>query len=127
MEISKKTHGNIDEYILGFPEKVQEILQKIRLTIKKAAPEAEEVISYQMPTFRLNGNLVHFAAFKDHIGFYPIPSGIEAFKEELAPYKGGKGSVQFPVNGKIPYSLITKIVKFRVMETREKMQKRKVR
>jgi len=124
MEISKKTPRNIDEYILGFPEKVQEILQKIRLTIKKAAPEAEEVISYQMPTFRLNGNLVHFAAFKDHIGFYPIPSGIEAFKEELGPYKGGKGSVQFPINGAIPYSLITKIVRFRVMENLEKMQKK---
>ena len=124
MEISKKTPGNIDEYIRGFPEEVQEILQKIRLTIKKAAPEAEEVISYQMPTFRLNGNLVHFAAFKDHIGFYPIPSGIEAFKEELAPYKGGKGSVQFPINGTIPYSLITKIVRFRVMENLEKKQKK---
>jgi uncharacterized protein YdhG (YjbR/CyaY superfamily) len=121
------TPNSIDEYISMFPENVQGILEKIRVTIKKAAPEASETISYQMPTFRLHGNLVHFAAFKDHIGFYPAPSGIEAFKEELSPYKGGKGSVQFPVNGKIPYSLITKIVKFRVMETREKMQKRKVR
>jgi uncharacterized protein YdhG (YjbR/CyaY superfamily) len=126
MEISKETPKNIDEYILGFPEKVQDILQKIRLTIKKAAPEAEEVISYQMPTFRLHGNIVHFAAFKNHIGFYPVPSGIEAFKKELSHYKGGKGSIQFPINGKIPYALITKIVRFRVMENMGKLQKRNV-
>jgi uncharacterized protein YdhG (YjbR/CyaY superfamily) len=79
-----------------------------------------------MPTFRLHGNLVHFAAFKDHIGFYPVPSGIEAFKKELSHYKGGKGSIQFPINGKIPYALITKIVRFRVMENMGKLQKRNV-
>ncbi len=106
----------IDEYIAGFPPDVQAILQKIRATIHKAAPQAEEAIKYQMPTFVLHGNLVHFAAFKSHIGFYPVPTGIEAFKQELAPYAGGKGSVQFPLDQPIPYKLISKIVKFRAKE-----------
>src|SRR5918911_4865264 len=105
----------IDEYIAGFPEDVQAILQKIRLTIRKAAPEAEEKISYQMPTFTLKGkNLVHFAAFKKHIGFYPVPTGIEEFKKELSVYEGAKGSVRFPIDRPIPFDLIGKIVKFRV-------------
>jgi uncharacterized protein YdhG (YjbR/CyaY superfamily) len=107
---------NIDEYIAGFPKAVQAILQKIRTTIRKAAPDAEETIKYQMPTFTLAGNLVHFAGFKNHIGFYPVPSGIEAFKDELSVYKQGKGSVQFPLDKPIPYGLIRKIVKFRVKE-----------
>ena len=111
---------NIDEYIAGFPSDVQKILQKIRTTIKKAAPEATEKISYQMPTFFLNGNLVHFAAFKNHIGFYPVPTGIEKFKKELSAYEGGKGSVQFPLDQSIPYELISRIVKFRVKENLEK-------
>lgn len=111
---------NIDEYIAGFPNDVQKILKKIRATIKKAAPAAEEKISYQMPTFFLNGNLVHFAAFKNHIGFYPVPTGIEKFKKELSIYKGGKGSVQFPLDQPIPYGLISRIVKFRVKENLEK-------
>ena len=106
----------IDEYIAGFPEDVQAILQAIRQTIKAAAPNAEEAISYQMPTFKLKGNLVHFAAFKNHIGFYPIPSGIEQFKEELAVFKQGKGSVQFPLDKPMPYDLIRRIVLFRVEE-----------
>ena len=116
---------NIDEYIAGFPEEVQAILKRIRSTIKKAAPKAEEKISYQMPTFFLEGNLVHFAAFKSHIGFYPTPSGIEKFKKELSIYQGAKGSVQFPLDQPIPYDLITKIVKFRVKENLEKEKTRK--
>jgi uncharacterized protein YdhG (YjbR/CyaY superfamily) len=106
----------IDEYIAGFPPDVQEKLRKLRATIREAAPDAEETISYQMPTFALHGNLVHFAAFKNHIGFYPTPSGIEAFKNELAVYKGAKGSVQFPLDKPIPYDLVSRIVAFRVKE-----------
>ena len=115
----------IDEYIAGFPLDVQDILQKIRATIRQAAPEAQEKISYQMPTFALNGNLVHFAAFKNHIGFYPIPSGIEAFKEDLSPYKQGKGSVQFPLDQPIPYDLIARITAFRARENLEKSKAKK--
>ena len=111
---------DIDEYIVAFPDNVQEILQKIRGIIKKAAPDAEEAIKYQIPTFVLNGNLVHFAAFQKHIGFYPTPSGIEKFKDELSLYKGAKGSVQFPLDAPVPFRLIEKIVKFRVKETCEK-------
>ena len=114
---TRKQFKTIDEYIEAFPVDVQHILEKMRETIKQAAPRAVEAISYQMPTFKLNGkNLVHFAAFKNHIGFYPIPSGIEAFKEELSPYKQGKGSVQFPIDKLIPYELVEKIVKYRVKE-----------
>lgn len=111
---------NIDEYIAGFPEDVQELLEKVRATIREAAPDAEEAIKYQIPTFTLNGNLVHFAAFKNHIGFYPAPRGIEVFKDELSAYKGAKGSVQFPFGEPIPYDLISRIVKFRAQENREK-------
>ncbi len=107
---------SIDDYIAAFPKDVQAILQKIRATIHDAAPGAQETIKYQMPTFVLNGNLVYFAAFKNHIGFYPIPTGIERFQKELAPYKQGKGSVQFPLDKPIPYNLIRKIVTFRVKE-----------
>jgi len=114
-------YETIDEYIETFPEDVQAILQKMRQTIKQVAPGAVEAISYQMPTFKLNGrNLVHFAAFKSHIGFYPIPSGIKAFKEELSPYKQGKGSVQFPLDKPIPYGLVERIVRYRVKENMEK-------
>lgn len=113
---------NIDEYIAGFPPHVQEILQKVRLTIRKAAPDAEERISYKMPAFTLNGNLVYFAGFKEHIGFYPIPTGIERFERELAPYKQGRGSVQFPLDKPIPYGLIAKIVKFRAKENLARAQ-----
>ena len=116
MRTSQTTPKNMDEYIAGFPQDVQAILEKIRATIRKAAPGAEETISYQMPTFKLKGNLVHFAAFKKHIGFYPTSSGIEKFKHELAAYKSAKGSVQFPFDRPIPYGLIGKMVKFRVKE-----------
>ena len=108
----------IDAYITAFPEDVQAILQQIRRTIHEAAPEATEAISYQMPTFKLNGNLVHFGAFKNHIGFYPVPSGMAAFEEELAAYKQGKGSVQFPLNKPMPLDLIRRIVEFRVQESK---------
>ncbi len=116
MKAKQTAPKNIDEYIAGFPPEVQAILQKIRQTIRKAAPDAEETISYQMPTFTLKGNLVYFAAFKEHIGFYPVPTGIEKFTKELSVYKQGKGSVQFPLDQPIPYGLISKIVKFRVKE-----------
>lgn len=107
----------VDQYISQFKPEVQERLSKIRDLIKKAAPGAEETIAYQMPTYRLNGNLVHFAAFKNHIGLYPTPSGIDAFKEALAEYKGAKGSVQFPHSKPLPYELIRKIVEYRVAES----------
>lgn len=107
---------NIDEYISTFPDDVQAKLEKIRSVIRKAAPEAVERISYQMPTFFLHGNLVHFAAYKRHIGFYPAPSGIKAFERELSKYKWAKGSVQFPLDREIPYDLISRIVAFRVKE-----------
>jgi len=116
MSANQTAPRNIDEYIAGFPNDVQEILEKIRMTIKKAAPDAEETIKYQMPTFTLKGNLVHFAAFKKHIGFYPVPTGIEEFKNELSVYEGGKGSVRFPLDKPIPFDLISKFVKFRVKE-----------
>lgn len=119
---------DIDEYIAGFPEDVQEILEEIRTTIRKAAPDAEETIKYQMPTFTLNGNLVHFAAFKKHIGFYPAPRGVEKFKEALSAYEGAKSTVRFPLDKPIPFGLISKIVKFRVKKNLERAQgKRKKR
>jgi uncharacterized protein YdhG (YjbR/CyaY superfamily) len=116
MKIKSSKPATSDEYIASFPPDVQAILQKIRATIRKAAPQAEEVIKYQIPTFVLNGNLVHFAAFKHHIGFYPTPTGTEKFHKELAAYKSSKGAVQFPLDKPIPYGLIGKIVKFRVKE-----------
>jgi uncharacterized protein YdhG (YjbR/CyaY superfamily) len=121
MPTYKKQFTTIDEYIRTFPKDVQRILEKIRRTIQRAAPEAEEAISYQMPTFKLNGkNLVHFAAWKNHIGFYPTPSGTEAFTKELSQYEGAKGSVRFPTDQPIPYDLVRKIVIFRVKENLEK-------
>jgi len=106
----------IDEYISAFPNDVQVILEKIRTTIRKAAPDVEETMSYQIPTFTLNGNLVHFAAFKKHIGFYPTPTAIDEFKDELSGYESAKGSVRFPLDRPIPFDLIGRIVKFRVNE-----------
>lgn len=123
METKKPVPQTIDEYIAGFPEDVQAILQKIRKTVKQLAPEAQEKISYQMPTFYLNGNLVHFAAFKHHIGFYPTPSGTAKFQKEIAKYKAAKGSIQFPLDQPIPYDLITRIVEFRVKENLAKGKK----
>lgn len=125
MESSKATPRDIDEYIQMFPDDIQVILESLRQTIRKAAPEAEETISYQMPTFKQNGALVHFAAFKKHIGFYPTPSGIEAFKEELSAYEGSKGTVRFPIDRPIPLDLVTEIVKFRVRENLEKKRKKR--
>jgi uncharacterized protein YdhG (YjbR/CyaY superfamily) len=110
----------VDEYIAGFPKRVQDILNRIRRTVQKAAPNAEETINYGIPTFMLKGNLVHFAGFESHIGFYPTPSGIEKFKKELSAYKWAKGSVQFPLDQPIPYELIDRITKFRVKENLEK-------
>jgi uncharacterized protein YdhG (YjbR/CyaY superfamily) len=111
--------NNIDDYIAGFPKETQKILQQIRATIKKAAPGAEEVISYGMPAFKLNGLLVWFAAYSKHIGFYPRVTAINAFQKELSIYKGAKGSVQFPLDKPMPLKLITKIVKYRVKENFE--------
>lgn len=116
MEGNKAEFRTIDEYIASFPEDTRKILEELRETIRAAAPEAKEKISYQMPTFDLEGNLVHFAAFKNHIGFYPTPTGIEQFKDELAEYKGAKGSVQFPIDRPLPLDLISRIVKFRAAE-----------
>ena len=105
---------NIDAYIAGFPEDVQKILEHVRATVREAAPDAQEAIRYAMPTFILNGNLIYFAAFKNHIGFYATPTGHEAFKKDLSGYKTGKGSVQFPLDEPMPVELIIRIVKFRV-------------
>jgi uncharacterized protein YdhG (YjbR/CyaY superfamily) len=116
----KTQYKTIDEYIKTFPVDIQSILEKMKQTIREAAPEAIETISYQMPTFKLNGNLVYFAAFKNHIGFYPTPSGIERFKKELSPYRGSKGAVQFPLDKPIPFALVKKIVIFRVQENLRK-------
>lgn len=125
MEPRKTSPKTIDEYIAGFSKDTQEILEKIRATIREAAPDAEEAISYQMPTFKLRGNLVHFAAFKKHIGFYPAPSGIEKFKPALAGYQSSKGAVQFPLDKPIPYDLISQITRFRVKENLEKAEAKK--
>lgn len=119
MKSNQTAPENINEYIESFPCDVREILEKIRATIRKAAPEAEEAIKYQIPTFTLKGNLVHFAAYKKHIGFYPGSTGVERFKNELSAYEGAKGSVRFPLDKPIPYDLISKIVKFRVKENLE--------
>ncbi|MEN6313483.1 MAG: DUF1801 domain-containing protein [Clostridiaceae bacterium] len=123
MESVKKGFTSIDEYIKDFPPETQKKLEQIRTIIKEAAPDAKEKISYQMPAFTLNGNLVYFAAFKNHIGFYPTPSGIEAFKDELKAYKNAKGSVQFPLDKPLPVELISRIVKYRVEENLKKPAK----
>ena len=119
-ETKRKAPATIDEYVADFPKNIQEVLEKLRATIRKAAPGAEETINYAIPTFTLNGNLVHFAAFKNHIGFYPAPSGIEAFKKELSVYEGAKGSIKFPIDKPLPLALITKIVKFRAKENTDR-------
>ena len=113
---SRSTAGSIDEYILQFSPEIQEVLREMRALIRVSAPGATETISYAIPTFDLNGHLVHFAAYKNHIGFYPTGRGVEAFKEELQGYKGGKGSVQFPLGQPLPVDLIRRIVEFRVEE-----------
>ena len=116
MDTNQSTPKDIDEYIAGYPQDVQAILEKIRLTIREAAPEAKEVISYQMPAFHLKGNLVYFAAWKEHIGLYPPLSGDEELKKEIAIYEGPKGNLQFPLDQPIPYDLIRRIVQLRVRE-----------
>jgi uncharacterized protein YdhG (YjbR/CyaY superfamily) len=120
MKASRPTYKNIDEYIADFPEDVRKKLEKLRKVIQAAAPRAEEAIAWGMPTFRLNGNLVHFAAFRDHISLFPSSSPIPVFKKELAPYKVSKGTIQFPLDRPIPFDLVKKIVKFRVRENLEK-------
>jgi uncharacterized protein YdhG (YjbR/CyaY superfamily) len=116
VEKDKITLNTIDEYIMQFSPEIQEILKNLRSIVKEAAPEAKESMSWQMPTFVLHGNLVHFAIHKNHIGFYPAPSGIETFKDELSSYKSSKGAVQFPMGKPMPYELISRMVKFRVSE-----------
>lgn len=111
-----KTAASIDAYIAGFPEETRALLEQVRITIRKAAPKAIEVISYGMPAFKQNGVLVYFAAYEKHIGFYPTASGIKHFEKEIAAYKWSKGAVQFPIGKRMPLGLITKIVKFRVKE-----------
>ena len=122
---AKSIPTTIDEYIAGFPDDIKKVLQQIRVTVHEAAPAAKEKISYQMPTFYLEGNLVHFAAFKDHIGFFPAPSGIAHFEKELTKYKTSKGTIQFPLDGPVPVELIRKIVLFRVKENLAKAKKKK--
>ena len=119
------TSKNIDEYIAGFPQNVQESLQRIRAIVREAAPDAEETLKYRMPTFVLGGNLVHFAAFENHIGFYPTPSAIKAFGTDLEAYQSAKGSVQFPLQRPVPFTLIKKMVEYRVKEVRVKMAAKK--
>jgi uncharacterized protein YdhG (YjbR/CyaY superfamily) len=119
MKTAAKQFATIDEYLKSFPAEVRERLEKMRQTIRTAAPQPMEAISYAIPTFKLGGkNLVHFAGFKNHIGFYPVPSAVAAFREELAPYVRGKGSIQFPLDRPLPYELVKRIVAFRVKETR---------
>ena len=125
MKKSQAAPKTIDEYIAGFPPDVRRTLKQIRSTIRKAAPAAEEAIAYQMPTFRQHGNLVHFAAFKNHIGFYPAPRAIEEFKKELALYEGSKGTVRFPLDKPLPLGLIGRMVKFRVKKNLEQAAAKK--
>ncbi len=117
--MEKANFKSVDEYIESFPDEIQIILQKIRKTIKKAAPKSKEVISYQMPAFKQNSVLVYFAAFKNHIGFFPTSKPIEIFKDKLTAYKTSKGTIQFPLNKKIPFDLITEITKFRLKDDLE--------
>jgi uncharacterized protein YdhG (YjbR/CyaY superfamily) len=117
---SKSATSIIDDYIDSFPEETRRLLEQMRSTIRKSAPQADEKISYQIPTYYYNGNLVHFAAFKNHIGFFPTPGAIKAFEKELKPYKTSKGTIQFPLTDPLPLKLIERIVKFRVEENAPK-------
>ncbi len=129
MTVEKILPKNIDEYIAGYPPSVQAVLKQIRAVVRMAAPEAEEAIKYGMPTFMYKGNLVYFAAFKKHIGFYPPPTGLEKFKAQIASYAGPKGSLIFPLDKPMPYDLIAEIVRFRVQENiaRSEAKKKKTR
>ena len=122
MDSKKVSFTSTDEYIAASPKEIQKKLQELRKTIKAAAPEAQEKISYQMPAFDLKGNLVWFAAFKNHIGFYPMPSGIQAFKKEFSVYEGSKGAIRFPLDKPFPLKLVSKVVKFRVAENLKKAE-----
>jgi uncharacterized protein YdhG (YjbR/CyaY superfamily) len=122
MKKSKKHFATVDEYIASFPKEIQKILESIRQTIRSSAPNAKETVSYQMPTFRLKGILVHFAAHKNHIGFYPTPSAITEFSKKLSNYKFSKGSIKFPLKEPIPLDLIKEIIEFRVKENKEKIR-----
>lgn len=122
--MNENNYKTIDEYIAQSPSDVQETLRTLRKVIREAAPDAEEKISYQMPAFALHGNLVYFAAHKNHIGLYPAPSGVEVFKEELTGYLAGKGSIQFPLDQPMPYDLIARIVKARVAENQREAELR---
>lgn len=124
MRMDQTAPEDIDAYIANFPADIQEKLAQIRQVVREAAPDAEETIKYQIPTFTLKGNLVHFAAFKNHIGFYPAPSGIEKFQEELSAYEGAKGTVRFPLDKPLPLDLISRIVKFRVEDNLERAEAR---
>ncbi|MBF0208084.1 MAG: DUF1801 domain-containing protein [Oligoflexia bacterium] len=123
----KSKTTSIDDYIKTFPQEVQSILNKIRHLTKELAPEAEEAICYGIPTFKLSGNLVHFAAYKNHIGFYPTPSGIEVFRSRLVDYKVTKGAIQFPITAPIPYGLMKEIIVFRLSEIKLKKNESKIR
>jgi uncharacterized protein YdhG (YjbR/CyaY superfamily) len=123
--ITGSTAGNVDEYIAGFPASIQKKLKQVRAAIRKAAPQTEETIKYSIPTFTLNGNLVSFAAYKNHIGLYPVPRGVDAFKKELSSYKGNKSTLQIPLDKPIPVTLISKIVKFLVKRDLEKTKLKK--
>jgi uncharacterized protein YdhG (YjbR/CyaY superfamily) len=116
MGASPRVPKDIDEYIAGYPKNVQAILQRVRRTIRKAAPGVEETIKYEMPTFTLKGNLISFGAFKSHIGIYPVPAGTKEFQKELAPYRAQKSTVRIPLDKAIPYDLISRLVKFRLKE-----------
>lgn len=127
METGGSSPTTIDEYIAGFPSEVRAILERVRDAIRRAAPDAVEAIKYRMPTFVLDENLAHFAAFENHIGFYPTPSGIERFQDDLSRYKHAKGSVQFPIDEPMPLDLIGRIVEFRVGEVRAKSSAKRPR
>ena len=122
MKDKKDVPATIDQYVEGFPPEIQVILSKLRAAVKKAAPQATEKISFQMPAFHFNGNLVYFAAFKNHIGFFPTSSGVAAFQKELAKYATSKGTVHFPLDKPLPLDLIKRIVKFRVKENSQKKE-----
>ena len=125
MDNKQATPATIDEYSAGFPPDVQEILQKVRMTIQEAAPDATEAIKYQIPTFVFHGNLVSFAGYAKHIGLYPVPMDVDGFREDLAPYTSGKATAKFPLNNPIPYDLISRIVRFHVEESLTKAAAKK--
>jgi len=120
MVVQKKQRKNVDDYIDMFPDNTKQILKKFRQAIQESASKAEETISYGIPTYRLNGNLVHFGGFKNHVGFYPAPQAITFFEKELSLYKTSKGTIQFSLDKPIPYDLVKKIVKYRVKENLKK-------